>query len=251
MKKERSTIEGTDPNLTGQPIITNQMQPKGIMQGSPGIMKTVIQYKNYIYSENPNEELKSSSGAIIRKQIDTVSSSEALNKYYVFLQSKNGLKLVFKSESPGDIYSKGSKMNIKHIRSKNEEITALCPVYARMDYSTTRFCCFCLPVPIPPRWKIIEEPHQNFIGVIKQLSKYGCEIYDDRKNELYKIVNFVILKNGQEVATIYKKNMSIGNNTPISENTYELSFPSGAAKESKIILIFATMLIDLKNLEHE
>ena len=250
MKKEKSTIEGTDPNLTGQPMITNQMQPKGIMQGSPGMLKTVIQYKDYIYSEDPNEELKSSSGALIRKQIDTVSSSEALNKYYVFLQSKNGLKLVFKGESAANIYSKGLKMNIRHIRPKNEEITSLCPVYARMNYSNIRFCCFCLPLPLPPCWKIIKEPHQSFIGVIKQLYKNGCEIYDDKKNELYKIEDFVILKNGQEVGTVYKKNMSIGNNTSLAE-TYQLSFPSGATNESKIILIFATMLIDLKNLEYE
>ena len=43
--------------------------------------------------------------------------------------------------------------------------------------------------------------------------------------------------------------MSIGNNTPAE--TYELSFPSEATKDSKILLIFATMLIDLKNLEYE
>ena len=39
--------------------------------------------------------------------------------------------------------------------------------------------------------------------------------------------------------------MDIGNNTPIAE-TYVLSFPSGATNESKILLIFATMLIDHK-----
>ena len=238
MKKKSSKVEGTDPNLTGQPMMTNQMQPKEIMQEPQG---TVIKYKNYIYSEDPNEELTLSSGALIRRQIDTVSSSEALNKFYVFLQSKNGLKLVFKGESAGDINSKGLKMNIKHIRSKNEEITSLCPVYARVNYSTC-FCCFC------PRWRINIDPYQNFIGEIKDLSKNGCEMHDDR-NELYKIENNAIRKKEQEVGTIDIRNISIGN-TPKAE-TYELSFPHGATNDAKVILIFATMLIDLKKLENE
>ena len=65
-----------------------------------------------------------------------------------------------------------------------------------------------------------------------------------------KIKNFVILRNGQEVGTINKKMISIDNKTPPTES-YELSFPSDANNDSKIILIFATMLIDLKNLENE
>ena len=39
--------------------------------------------------------------------------------------------------------------------------------------------------------------------------------------------------------------MNFGNSTPIAE-TYVISFPSGATNESKIVLIFATMLIDQK-----
>ena len=237
MKAKRSTVEGTDPNLTGQPMMTNQMQPKGIMQGSPGMMKTVITCHGYMLDEDPNEELTLSSGALIRKQIDTVSSSEALNKFYVFLQSKNGLKLVFKGESAGNIYSDGLKMNIKHIRSKNEEITSLCPVYARVNYSTC-FCCFC------PRWRIYLDPYQNLIGEIKGLSKKGCEMHDDR-NELYKIENFSIRKKGQEAGNISITNISIGN-TPKAE-TYELSFPHDTTKDSKVTLIFATMLFALQN----
>ena len=241
MKQKRATVEGTDPNLTGQAMLTNQMQPKGIMQGPPGMLKTVVKYKDYIYSEDPNEDLTLSTGALIRKQIDTVSSSEALNKFNVFLQSKNGLKLVFKGESAGDIYSKLLKMNIKHIRSKNEEITSLCQVYARMNYSTG-FCCFC------PRWRIYVDPYQNLIGEIKGLSKNGCEIHDDR-NELYKIENFSIRKKGQEAGNISITNISIGN-TPKAE-TYELSFPHDTTKDSKVTLIFATMLFALQNLENE
>ena len=238
MKQKRATVEGTDPNLTGQAMLTNQMQPKGIIQGTEG--KTVVKFKGQISGEVDkvgevievplSEQLTLSSGALIRKEISTVSGSEAINKYYVFLQSKNGLKLVFKSEPAGNkINSKGLKMNIKHIRSEKEEITNLCPVYARVNFCTC-FCCFC------PRWEINVEPHQSFIGFIKRLSENGCEIYDDRKNELYKIENLTILKNDQEVGTINKKKMSIGNNTPAE--TYELSFPSEATNDSKILLIF-------------
>ena len=251
MKQKRATVEGTDPNLTGQAMLTNQMQPKGIIQGTEG--KTVVKFKKQISGEVDkvgevievplSEQLTLSSGALIRKEISTVSGSEAINKYYVFLQSKNGLKLVFKSEPAGNkINTKGLKMNIKHIRSEKEEMTNLCPVYARVNFCTG-FCCFC------PRWEINVEPHQSFIGVIKEISEIGCEIYDDRKNELYKIENLTILKNNQEVGTINKKKISIGNNTPAE--TYELSFPSEATNDSKILLIFATMLIDLKNLEYE
>ena len=207
MKKKSSKVEGTDPNLTGQAMLTNQMQPKGIIQGTEG--KTVVKFKKQISGEVGkigevievplSEQLTLSSGALIRKEIDTVSGSEAINKYYVFLQSKNGLKLVFKSEPAGNkINSKGLKMNIKHIRSEKEEMTNLCPVYARVNFYTC-FCCFC------PRWEINVEPHQSFIGVIKEISEIGCEIYDDRKNELYKIENLTILKNNQEVGTINKK----------------------------------------------
>ena len=207
MKQKRATVEGTDPNLTGQAMLTNQMQPKGIIQGTEG--KTVVKFKKQISGEVDkvgevievplSEQLTLSSGALIRKEISTVSGSEAINKYYVFLQSKNGLKLVFKSEPAGNkINSKGLKMNIKHIRSEKEEMTNLCPVYARVNFYTC-FCCFC------PRWEINVEPHQSFIGVIKEISEIGCEIYDDRKNELYKIENLTILKNDQEVGTINKK----------------------------------------------
>ena len=204
------------------------------------MMKTTIQYSKTNVSENPNEELQLSSGALIQKRIDTVSGSVAINKYYVLFQSaNNGLKLTFKSESEGNkINSKYLKMNIKHISSKKEEITNLCPVYARVNYSSG-FCC-------GESWKIIAEPHQSFIGEIKNISKNGCEIYDDR-GELYKIENFVILRNDKLVGTINKKMMSIDDETPPAE-TYELSFPSDANNDSKIILIFATMLIDLKNL---
>ena len=236
MKQNRATVEGTDPNLTGQPMMTNQMQPKGIIQGPSGM--TVIKYKKQISNEVPSELLTLSSGALIKKEIEPVSvgsGSEAINKYHVFLQSKNGLNLVFKSEPTGNkINSKGLKMNIKHISSENEKITNLCPVYARVNYSSGFLCC------CPERWKINIEPYQSLIGDIRNISENGCEIYDDRKNELYKIENLTILKNKKEVGTISKKN-----------KTYELSFPSGATNESKITVIFATMLIDLKNLEYE
>ena len=242
MKQKRATVEGTDPNLTGQPMMTNQMQPKGIIQGPSGM--TVIKYKKQISNEVPSELLTLSSGALIKKEIEIVSGSEPINKYHVFLQSKNGLNLVFKSEPTGNkIKSKDLKMNIKRISSENEEITNLCPVYARVNYSSGFLCC------CPERWKINIEPYQSLIGDIRNISENGCEIYDDRKNELYKIENLTILKNDKEVGTINKKNMPIGNNTPAE--TYELSFPSSATNESKITLIFATMLIDLKNLEYE
>ena len=244
MKQKRATVEGTDPNLTGQAMMTNQMQQKGIIQGTPGMIKTVAKFKRNITGEDPSEELTLSSGALIRKEIDTVSSSEAINKYYVFLQSKNGLKLFFKSESSGNkINSKSLKMNIKHIRSEKEEITNLCPVYARVNYSSGFLCC------CPECWKINIDQYQSLIGEIRNISVNGCEIYDDSKNKLYTIENLTILKNDKEVGTINKKNMPIGNNTPAE--TYELSFPSSATNESKITLIFATMLIDLKNLEYE
>ena len=122
MKKEKPNTKEkeTDPNLTVQPLAENQMQQKGIIQAPPGTeMKTMVLYKNFKFCENLNEELTLSSGALIRKQIDTVSSSEALNKYYVLFQSKNGLNFVFKGESASnDISSKGLKMNIRHVRSK-------------------------------------------------------------------------------------------------------------------------------------
>ena len=252
MKQKRATVEGTDPNLTGQAMLTNQMQPKGIIQGTEG--KTVEKFKKQISGEVDkvgevievplSEQLTLSSGALIRKEISTVSGSEAINKYYVFLQSKNGLKLVFKSEPAGNkINSKGLKMNIKHIRSEKEEMTNLCPVYARVNYSSGFLCC------CPERWKINIDQYQSLIGEIRNISVNGCEIYDDSKNKLYTIENLTILKNDKEVGTINKKNMPIGNNTPAE--TYELSFPSSATNESKITLIFATMLIDLKNLEYE
>ena len=236
MKKKSSKVERTDPNLTGQPMVTNQNQPKVI---PPEMMTTAFQYSKIKVSENPNKELQLSSGALIQKRVDTVSGSVGINKYYVLLQSENGLYLTFKSESEGNkINSKYLKMNIKHISSKKEEITNLCPVYARVNYSSG-FCC-------GESWKIIAEPHQSFIGEIKNISKNGCEIYDDR-GELCKIKNFVILRNDKLVGTINKKMMSIDDETPPAE-TYELSFPSDANNDSKIILIFATMLIDLKNL---
>jgi len=236
MKRETTTGNDTNTNLSGPQTTIKQ---KGLIDPS-GMMKTMVQYKNFQFCENPNEELTLSTGALIRKQVDTVSGSEALNKYFIFLQSKNGLRFVFKGESASNnISSRGLKMNIMHIRSKNEEITSICPVYARVNYSGGCLCC--------KHWKINTEPYQSLIGDIRGISENGCEIYDDRKNELYKIEEFNILKNEQTVGNINKKNMSIGNNTPIAE-TYQLSFPSGATNESKIILIFATMLIDHKTI---
>ena len=70
MKKEKPNKEEkeTDPNLTGQPMMKNQMQPKGIMQGPPGMMmKNIVQVKSFKFCENPNEELTLSSGALMRK----------------------------------------------------------------------------------------------------------------------------------------------------------------------------------------
>ena len=107
-----------------------------------------------------------------------------------------------------------------------------------MNYSSGCLCC-------PEHWKINTEPYQSFIGDIRGISENGCDILDDRKNKLYRIEDFNILKNENTVGSINKKKMDIGNNTPIAE-TYVLSFPSGATNESKILLIFATMLIDHK-----
>ena len=248
MKRDKSTIKGTDQNLTGVPMLNNQIQPKGIMQVSQEKMGTMIQFQNFKFCEDPKQELKLSTGALIRKQIDTVSGSVAQNKYFILLQSPNGLKITFKNieSSPKNLV-----MRILHLKSTKEIITDICEVYARAEEK--RGCSFCKCLfSCKHKLEVKLEPYQTRIGGVIIGNDY--QIYDDRGNELYIIEyrngEFGILKNDEEAGFIKKKIMSIGNNFPAAE-TYEISFPSDATIESKLIIIFATMLIDHENFEKE
>ena len=222
--------KGADSTLTGQSMTMNQMQPMDMINGPQEMMQSTIQYQNCIFCKDPMEELKLSPGALIRKEINPLSGSEVDNKYSVFIQSKNALKMAFKCDGS----YKGLKIKFFHITS--EKYSKLSEIFARAEKS--RGCrCFCRS-----RLNIRLGKYQSLIGGIGNGGDY--EIYDDRNNVLYKIIDFVILKNDVEVGNINKKNMSTESNSSIAE-TYELFFPSDATPESKLILIFAVMLIDI------
>ena len=229
--------KGANSTLTGQSMTINQMQPMDMMNGPPVMMQS-IQYQNYIFCKDPMEELKLSAGAVIRKEIKPLSGSEAENNYSVFIQSKNALKMAFKCVGS----NKGLKIRIFHITS--EKYQKINEVFARAEKSRR---CLCFSGPC---LNIRLGKYQSPIGGIRECIGSDYEIYDDRDNVLYKIINFDILKNDVEVGNINKKNMSIEMNSLIAE-TYELFFPSDATPESKLILIFAVMLIDINNFEKE
>ena len=117
-------------------MLNNQIQPKGIMQVSQEKMGTMIQFQNFKFCEDPKQELKLSTGALIRKQIDIASGSVARNKYFILLQSQNGLKITFKNIESS---SKGLIMRILHIKSQNEIITDICEIYARGEKKNVHF----------------------------------------------------------------------------------------------------------------
>ena len=128
MQNDKSTIRYINQTTSGEQLFNNQIQPKGIMKVDPGMMGSLVQFQHFKFCEDPKKELKLSTGALIRKQIDTVSGSVAQNKYFILLQSQNGLKITFKNIESS---SKGLIMRILHIKSQNEVITDICETYAR------------------------------------------------------------------------------------------------------------------------
>ena len=240
MKKGQKTVVETDTTFVGQKMI-NQTQATEMMQNvtQPSVMlDTMAPYRNLKFCQNHIEDLKSSTGALIRQQQieEIISSSEVQNKYIIFLQSKmEGLQVAFKCI----VLTDSLKMRILQINSPKEIISDICPLFATGDYSKGCLCCS------KPRLKIDLTKNLNRIGGAKELSDKEYEIYDEIENTNYKIVGNEIYRNDKVAGYIRDKIMSIGSNIP-KALTYEISFPEKASPETKFVIICAIMLMDYK-----
>lgn len=251
MEENQAQILQTNQNESGQ-VMTSEMNGRlGIMPymhgdqaNIQGKMPRKKSYKNLIYCEDPIKELALSTGALIRKEIEkleVVSGCETQNQYYVLIQSGVGLKMIFKCIESIGLCCGGLRIEIKHTSSPAEIVEDICKPFLRGQKSCCEGClCFCRP-----QMNIKLEENQKHIGGIREpftCCGHDYEIYDDKGNTIYQVIDSEIIKNNEVKGFIRKQNIAIGEYFPKDE-TYEINFPLKASPEEKILLICTAFLI--------
>ena len=260
----------SDPNLTGMPMMGMPYMPINVINGP----------QNFIYIQDPLTELANSSGAIIRQQIEyleVVTGCETQNRYHVFLQTPMGLKYAFKCSErssgcarcccPGDC--RELEMIIRHVISLEQLDGDLAKIFISCQKPCKCAClCCCRP------YMDVRLTDSNVrLGMVRE--PFACcdldsEVYDKAGylkyevvgdccqlglccgNDVQKLANieFQIRENGRTVGLIRKLGSSFGEFFTKADS-YQISFPSNATPEEKMLLIVDGLMIDYQYFEND
>ena len=264
-------VMGTDPNITGYPMVPPPYA--GPMINSPN---------NFIYIQDPFTEIAQCSGAIIRQQpgfIQALTGCETQNRYHVFLRSPMGLKYAFKCNERSDTCarcclspnSRPLEIIMRHVISMQELDTDLAKIFINVNKPCTcACCCMCRPY-----MDVRLADNGQYLGKIREpctCCDIETEIYDMNGMLKYNIVGdccqlglccgsgsavqklstirFDIKSNGNTVGLIRKLSSSIGEFFTKADS-YEVIFPSSATPADKLLLILAGLMIDYQNFEKD
>lgn len=267
------------PGMMGPGMMGPGMMNPGMM--GPGMMPGMMGYgpNAFLYIEDPMEELKNCTGAIIRQEIEmfeVISGCETQNRYHVFLQSKMGLKYAFKCiERSGccgrcccSNACRGLKMDVRHLTSAAED-PDLAKLFVQAEKPCSPgICCLCRP-----EMKIYLSQNNKYIGYIKEpctCCDIETEIYSKADELRYTIngnccqyglccgssaekiaeIEFKIKQQGQVVGAMRKLNASMGEYFSKADS-YKIAFPLDANPEEKMLLICAGLMIDYQNFERD
>ena len=235
----------------------------------------------YQYSDNPMDELSNTDRVIIRQQaqfLEQIIGCESPNRYYVFSDTQQGMKLLFKCKEFSTCFmrnccpasSREFKMDIKHIKNRNyfNEDFSNPFVQVNRPFKCSCFCC-CRPE------MFINQGYNTLGRIIHQFTCCDPKFYVYNNVGLKYIIEAdccqcglvcssnICGKLSQAVFNIHnvndlnsicgniiKRGAKGGDEILTNADTYDILFPkNNITPQEKMVLIVAGLMIDYQYFE--
>lgn len=262
-----------------QPVAYNQGVPysQGVPpQSSTAMIAPPVTQVQYVFVNDPLQELASSASVLVKQQPDFVEQftrCDNPNIYDVFVQTPMGVKYLFKCLeisnccarkccSPQD---RGLTMEIQHITNQSNILATGNPPYIKIQKPCS--CCGQAVMKVA-----LVDGSQIFGNIRQPCCSCGPEldIYDENDELKYTVetgcceigcmgkicqktnnIQFTINQGGHDTGGRVTKIACDVNELLTEADSYQVVFPQDANPADKILFIVATLMIDYQYFEDE
>lgn len=268
---------GTEANLQNPQVAgVNYTQVPLVTPASAGgaMLIPAQPMVQYTYSQDPLTQLSVGTGAVIRQEADFLGATTGCDKpakYHVYVQTPMGLRYFFKCNEISTCCdrcccsqdTRGFQMDIKHIVAENEMTSDLA-----QNYFSIVKPCSCM-VCCRPTMEVRSIIGNKYFGKIREPCcncAPGVEVYDQNSNLWYFItteccqsglccgaactklndIHFYVMQDGVRKGDVCKMSAQSFSEFKTKADSFMVQFPPDSTPEQKMMLIVATLLLDLE-----